>query len=106
MAPTRQPLPRSSPASITNLTSCTPSVLSSTTMSAKAWKKVSSLKLVKTWQPWRKTTKRWELRLPREKARKRDMAMSSESLELLGLLEVQAALSQSCDVCASGGWED
>merc|ERR1712224_1022830 len=69
---------RCSLASTTSLTSCTPSVLSSTGMLEKAWKKVSSQRHEKILLLWRRITKRSELRQQRERERKKDMATSSE----------------------------
>merc|ERR1711981_835297 len=63
---------------ITSSTSCTASAHSCTGMLARAWKRVSSVKLVKILQPSRKIMKRLALRLPRAKEKRRAMAMSSE----------------------------
>merc|ERR1719361_3412716 len=52
-------------------TLCTPNVLSSTGTSARGWKKVNSVKHVKTLQLWRKTTKRLLLSLIPVKEKKK-----------------------------------
>merc|ERR1712048_558569 len=79
------PLLRSSPASTTSLTRCTASAPSFTGTSGKEWKKASSLRHARTWQHWRKIMRRSESRQPKARARRKDMATSSELRELRGL---------------------
>merc|ERR1712061_343917 len=44
----------------------------------KAWKKASSLRHARTWQHWRKIMRRSVSRQPKARARRKDMATSSE----------------------------
>merc|ERR1712183_510532 len=50
-------------------------------MSVRAWRKESLVKHAKTWRRSKRITKRLASKPPKERAKKRDMAMSSESLE-------------------------
>merc|ERR1712224_514406 len=72
------PLLRCFLASITSSISCTLSVLSSTGMLEKAWKKANSQRHEKILLLWRRIMKRSELRQLREKERRKDTATSSE----------------------------
>merc|ERR1712151_770664 len=76
-----QPSQKSSRASTTSSISCTASVHSCTGTWAKVWKKVSFQKPAKTWQHWRKTTRRLELKRLRVKVKRRVTEMSSERYE-------------------------
>merc|ERR1712118_535667 len=82
---TALPLLKCSPASITSSILCIPSVPSSIGMLAREWKRENSPKHAKISLRWRRTTKRSALRQPKEKEKKRVMAMSSESLFLFEL---------------------
>merc|ERR1712151_501774 len=56
--------------------------------SAKEWKKASFLRHARTWQHWRKIMRRSESRQPKARARRKDMATSSE---LRGLFRQSSA---------------
>merc|ERR1712048_1156914 len=62
----------------TNSTSCTANVPLCSGTSVKVWKKASSPKRVKTWQHWRRTTKRLASRQLKAKVKKKATVMSSE----------------------------
>merc|ERR1711953_1438072 len=47
-------------------------------MLVKEWKKASSLRHARTWQHWRKIMRKSESRQPKARARRKDMATSSE----------------------------
>merc|ERR1712037_441849 len=47
-------------------------------MLVKAWKRESFPKHVRTWLLWRRTTRKWALRLQKVKAKRRVMEMSSD----------------------------
>merc|ERR1711953_689513 len=49
-----------------------------TGMLVRAWRRESSQRRVKTWQHWRRTTRRLELRRPKARAKKKDMVTSSK----------------------------
>merc|ERR1712032_1096333 len=51
-------------------------------MSVRVWRKASFLRLVRTWLPSKRTTKRSASKPPRVKVRRRDMEMSSEACNL------------------------
>merc|ERR1711920_100374 len=57
----------------------TASVLLSIGMLEKVWRKASSARPAKTWQPLRKTTKRLALRQQKAKERRKAMVMSSNA---------------------------
>merc|ERR1711869_117493 len=78
---------------ITSLILCIPSVPSSIGMLAREWKRENSPKRAKISLLWRRITKRSALRQPKEKEKKRVMAMSSENLFLV---ELQVHLIQQC----------
>merc|ERR1712010_240145 len=59
---------------------CTPSVHSFTTTSAKAWRRVSSARLVRISRPWRRTTRRSASRRRKARVRRKGTVMSSEKL--------------------------
>merc|ERR1712021_206576 len=71
MGPTLLPSPKSSPASTTSSTLCTPSVLSSTGTSVRAWRKVNSPRPVRTLLPSRRTTKKSLPKPPKVKVKKK-----------------------------------
>merc|ERR1719437_74427 len=54
--------------------------------SERAWKRVSSLRPVRTWQLWRRTTRKSASRRLREKARRRATETSSEPLLMSSLV--------------------
>merc|ERR1711871_1276147 len=64
---------------ISNSTAIAPSCIG---MLEKEWKRVNSQRPVKTLQHLRRTTRRWALRLLREKVKRKAMAMSSEGSRL------------------------
>merc|ERR1740116_223701 len=64
---------------IRNSISCTPSELLFTGMLVRAWKRVNSQKLVKTWLHWRKTMRKSALRQLRVKGRRKVMVTNSEA---------------------------
>merc|ERR1712203_635605 len=64
---------------------CMPSVLSSTGMSEKVWKKENSLKLVKTWQLWRRITKKLEWILVNQKTKEMNTKYSSFQFFVMNL---------------------
>merc|ERR1712205_97308 len=78
--PTRPPSPRCSPASTTSSTLCTPSVPSSTGMSVRVWRRVSSPRPVRILPPSRRTTRRSVPSRPRVRVRRR--ARSSKRFSL------------------------
>merc|ERR1712072_1570691 len=65
------------PASTTSSTSCTPSVLSFTGTLEKVWKKVNSVKPVRTLPLSRRTTRKSVLRQPKVKAKRKTSARST-----------------------------
>merc|ERR1712008_39270 len=62
-----------------SLISFIPSERSSIGMLVRAWKRVNSQKLVKTWLHWRRTMRKSALRQRRVKGRRKVMVMNSEA---------------------------
>ena len=62
---------RCSPAWTTSSTSCMPSARLCTGMWVRAWRRASSLRLVRTWLPWRRTMRRLALSQPRARTLRR-----------------------------------
>merc|ERR1719443_2717321 len=65
-----------------------------------AWRRVSSRRSVRTLRRWRRTTRKWALRQPRARARRRATAMSSERAEQGAL---STCLASQAAVCAQEG---
>merc|ERR1711904_300441 len=78
MGATPQLLLKCSLALTTSLTSCTLNAPSFIGMLARVWKRENSLRRVKILLLWRRTTKRWALKLLRVRVKKRATATSSE----------------------------
>merc|ERR1711982_91118 len=76
--------------------------LSCTGMSAKAWKRESSVRRGRTWPPWRRTTRRSASRLPKVRARRRAMATSSKQNCPLSFLRQLTEVQASYEACARG----
>merc|ERR1712113_773825 len=101
-----QPSQKYSPASTTSLILCTARGPSCTGMSARVWKRANFLRLVRTWPPSRRTTKRSASKLLRVKVRRRVMGMSSEAASLRSSRKPQTLLLDQNSLAKPTGEHD